>query len=175
MLSIEKLFCMSKILAIVRHGKSTWEFGSIADFDRPLKEVGINNSIAVSQKLVEKKYVPSLIISSPAIRALHTAMIFAREMHYPVDQVCINNSLYSETEDEVMDMIRSTAEDISCLFIFGHNPTSIYIANNFLNHKIDNLPTSGVVLFEFKVDHWKDISRKVLIHEQCIIPKQINL
>ena len=165
---------MPKILGIVRHGKSTWEYGPVNDFDRPLKESGINNTIAIAQKLLEKKYSPSLMISSPANRALHTAMILAREMHFPAENVRINTSLYTETEDEVMDLIKLTDDIYPSLFIFGHNPTFTYLANHFLNHKIENLPTSGVALFEFSVEHWSDISRKTVVRELCIFPKNIN-
>ena len=165
---------MSRILAIVRHGKSTWEYGAINDFDRPLKESGISNTIAVAQKLLEKKYFPSMMVSSPANRALHTAMILAREMQYPTENVRINTSLYTETEDEVLDLIKLTDDIYQTLFIFGHNPTFTYLANHFLNHKIENLPTSGVALFEFSCDQWADISRKTVTRELCIFPKKIN-
>lgn len=165
---------MSRILAIVRHGKSTWEYGEINDFDRPLKESGIKNTIAIAQKLLEKKYSPSLMVSSPANRALHTALILAREMQYPAENVRINTSLYTETEEEVLDLIKLTDDIYPSLYIFGHNPTFTYLANHFLKHKIENLPTSGVALFEFSTDHWADISRKTLVREVCLFPKNIN-
>lgn len=165
---------MSKILAIVRHGKSTWEYGSIADFDRPLRESGIKNTIAVAHNLMEKKYIPSLIISSPANRALHTAMIMARELHYPSEKVRIDNCLYTETEEDVLALIKNTDNSIQSLFIFGHNPTFSYLSNHFLKNEIENLPTSGVALFEFSNEKWADISRKTVIRELCIFPRNIN-
>ena len=61
---------MEKILGIIRHGKSTWDYGSVSDLDRPLKESGINNTIDISQKIKKQDMMPDLIISSPAIRAL---------------------------------------------------------------------------------------------------------
>ena len=69
---------MIKKLYIVRHGKSTWDYESTSDIDRPLKERGIKDAYSMSERLLDKIQIPELIISSNAIRALHTATIFAR-------------------------------------------------------------------------------------------------
>ncbi len=162
---------MSHKLAIIRHAKSTWDYGNISDFDRPLKESGITNAIGIAKKLTLKKIFPSLIISSPANRAIHTALILAREMHYPAENIKISSSLYSDSEEEILKLIKSTDDNIQTLFIFGHNPTFTYLSNYFLKEEIENIPTSGVVLLDFNVTSWADISKKTVEAEYFIFPK----
>jgi Phosphohistidine phosphatase SixA len=164
---------MTKTLVVIRHGKSTWEYEGISDYDRPLKEVGIFNTIAISQKLRGGGISPDLIISSPANRALHTAMIVARELHYPLNKVSISPALYSEIDNDVLQFIKAIDNQYNCVFIFGHNPVFTDIPNMFLRKTIDNLPTSGVVVLEFDCSNWNDISKKSIKSESLIFPKNL--
>jgi len=165
---------MSKTLVIIRHGKSTWEYPSIADLDRPLKESGINNTKIICEKLKNAKITPNLIISSHAIRALHTALIVARELKYPPTKIVIDTLLYHDSEEEILDLLKLSDDDIHTLFIFGHNPTFTILSNNFLKNKIENLPTSGTVVLEFDCNHWSEISNRNKISESCFFPKNID-
>jgi phosphohistidine phosphatase len=164
---------MPKLLVIFRHGKSTWDYEGISDFDRPLKEVGIVNTQAVAQKLKEKGVVPMLILSSPANRALHTATIVARELYYPVEKIVIDSTLYGESESEILDLIKTTNDQYNSLFIFGHNPVFTELPNRFLKQPIDNLPTSGAAVLQFETSFWNEISKKILKEEYIFMPKSL--
>lgn len=163
---------MSKTLVIVRHGKSTWDYTSILDIDRPLIENGINKTIQVATKLKERKIVPDKMMSSHANRALHTAMIMARELGYPFDKVVINPVLYHDSDEEILDVVRATEDSVSTLIIFGHNPSFTILSNVFLKEEIENQPTSGAVVLEFDTDSWKSISRSMVKKEMCVFPKK---
>ncbi len=162
---------MSLKLAIIRHAKASWDYSTISDFDRPLKESGIMHTIEIAKKLTAKKISPSLIISSPAIRAIHTALIIARELNYPCENIEINSSMYSDSEEVILKLIKSTDEHFHNLFIFGHNPTFTYLSNQFLKQEIDNIPTAGAVIIDFDVSGWEDISKKTAVSEMFIFPK----
>jgi phosphohistidine phosphatase len=151
---------MLKTLVILRHGKSTWDYGTVADWDRPLKEIGITNTQIVSQKLMEQGIVPELIMSSHAIRALHTALIVAGEFRYPVEKVIINPIFYGESEDEILQIVKSVDNQYNSLFIVGHNPVFTMLTNRFLKKTIDNLPTSGAAALSFEISSWNEISKK---------------
>ncbi len=73
-----------KVLHVVRHAKSAWDYDGVADIDSPLKSRGIKNAYEISRRLKLSDLVPQKIISSPADRALHTAVIFARVFDYPM-------------------------------------------------------------------------------------------
>ena len=67
-----------KTLYLIRHAKSEQNFAGLADIDRPLNERGYVDASKMSLMLKEKKLIPNAIISSPAVRAISTALIFAR-------------------------------------------------------------------------------------------------
>ena len=72
-----------KTLFIVRHGKSSWDYETVKDIDRPLGERGIHDAEKVAGRLRKSGRKPELMISSPATRALHTATIFQRILEIP--------------------------------------------------------------------------------------------
>jgi phosphohistidine phosphatase len=164
---------MIKKLVIIRHGKSTWDYEGVADYDRPLKEIGIFNTQIIAQKIRGYDIVPDLMLSSPANRALHTALIVAREMLFPLDKVTIISTLYGESDIEVLEMVKTTDNQYNSLFIFGHNPVFTDLPNQFLKKRIDNLPTSGAVVLQFEVPTWKAISKKMLNTEMVFFPKTL--
>jgi phosphohistidine phosphatase len=150
---------MQKILGLIRHGKSTKDFPSVEDLDRPLKEVGIIKSIDIAEKIREQNFIPDLIVSSPAIRALHTAVITARVFSYPYQKILIDPVIYSDSEEEIMQFIKTTGDTINNLFIFGHNPVMTSLANLYMSQHTD-LPTSGAIILQFDISHWSEISKK---------------
>lgn len=151
-----------KTLQIVRHAKSSWDYENIDDIDRPLKSKGILRAYQASQNLRQKKLMPQMMISSPANRALHTAIIFSRVLDFPLNQLFISQLLYDSGMQQILELIRYTHDEISSLMIFGHNPGFTGIVNHFTSNRIDNLPTAGVVTFTFETDQWKNISVNVV-------------
>ncbi|TFH25152.1 MAG: histidine phosphatase family protein, partial [Bacteroidia bacterium] len=69
---------MERRLIIIRHAKSSWDHNGLDDIDRPLAERGILNAAEMAKRLQEKGIVPELILTSPASRALNTALIMSR-------------------------------------------------------------------------------------------------
>lgn len=153
---------MPKKLYIVRHGKSTWEIEDIQDIDRSLKERGINDGYKMAERLLTKNNIPDLIVSSPAVRALHSATIFARSFKYPYEDIIINDEIYMAGTHEILELITQTKDQIQSLMIFGHNPTFTDLANYFLSETIDNIPTTGIVGLTFDIKSWKEIDKKKL-------------
>ena len=72
-----------KELYLVRHAKSSWDYESVEDYDRPLQGRGIRDAHMVSSVLAGNRETPEAIYTSPAIRAAHTAMIFSRNLIFP--------------------------------------------------------------------------------------------
>jgi len=148
-----------KILQITRHAKSNWDYDQIADIDRPLKQKGIERAYQVSHKIKQENLVPDLMISSPANRALHTAVIFARVLGVPLSKLSVNQLLYDTSASQILELIAHTHDDVDTLMIFGHNPDFTQLVNQFARTKIPNLTTGTTVSFVFKTDSWKKLSR----------------
>ena len=82
-----------KQIILMRHGKSSWDY-DVSDKDRPLKERGINDAHMVAKTF--GLHAPSIdfIYSSPANRALHTSMIFVRNLEFDLSKFNVTNQLY---------------------------------------------------------------------------------
>jgi phosphohistidine phosphatase len=162
----------TRVLLLVRHAKSSWDNVGIADIDRTLKARGINNAYEVSRKLKLNDRMPDRIISSPAIRALHTAVIFARVFEFPLKNLQINNILYESSEEKMIEFIKKMPDESQSVMLFGHNPDVTYMVNYFGKKTVDDIPTSGVVILTFKCQNWKQISRDNLDSELYFYPSK---
>ena len=151
-----------KVLHVVRHAKSSWDYDGTADIDRTLKNKGIKSAYAVSRKIKLSNHVPEKIYSSPAIRALHTSVIFARVLEFPVSKIAINSILYESSANKIMEFIGNLEDDCKSIMIFGHNPDFTDFVNRFVKPLIDNIPTAGVVTLKFNSATWKGIDRENL-------------
>jgi phosphohistidine phosphatase len=154
-----------KTLHIVRHGKSSWDLPGISDIDRPLIEKGVQNNYVMAERLKAKFEKPQLILSSPAIRAIHTAIIFARILNVSVEFIQFRNNIYESEPSFIFEIIEEAPININNLMIFGHNPTFTDFANHFLIPKIDNLPTSGIVSLQFNSKNWHIKNVKPILRE----------
>jgi phosphohistidine phosphatase len=144
-------------LHIIRHGKSSWDFENISDIDRPLSPRGIDNAYLMARKLADRKVVPDLILTSPANRALYTAIIHARIMKFPYEKIRITDSIYMGNTDDLVELIRSQEKTVSQLLLFGHNPAFTALANHLMNHYLDNIPTSGIVSLTYDIETWDQV------------------
>lgn len=161
-----------KQLIIVRHGKSSWKYESIADIDRHLKEKGIHDVYAMASRLKEAEIYPDLIMSSEAPRALHTALIFARTLDYPTSKIKLKEIFYHGSDHDVLEAIRKVPDDADSIMIFGHNPTFTDLANHFLQEELDKLPTSGMAGIEFNSESWENIGPDVVTKTWVDYPKK---
>jgi phosphohistidine phosphatase len=160
-----------KNLILVRHGKSSWEY-QVGDKDRPLLERGIADAILVANKFHEKEIGIDVVFSSPANRALHTAMIFCRQMHFSLDKFRVAQRLYDFSGNEVIQFLKELDNALQTILIFGHNHAFTHIANSLGNTYIENVPTSGLVHLQFDVDKWSAIEKGTT--KQTIFPKEIR-
>lgn len=149
-----------KTLHIVRHGKSSWDLPGIADIDRPLLEKGVQNNYQMAEKLKIKFNKPEQILSSPAVRAIHTAIIMARVFGTPLNFIRINKSIYDCQPSAIIEMLEETPAEFDNVMVVGHNPTFTELANLFLPTPIDNLPTTGIVTLQFQVKNWEIINSR---------------
>ena len=67
-----------KLLYLVRHAKSSWRDDNLSDAERPLNKRGERDAPFMADLLQRKGINPDLMVSSPALRALSTAKIFAK-------------------------------------------------------------------------------------------------
>lgn len=159
-----------KELFIVRHGKSSWDMPDISDIDRPLKLRGIRNAYEMARRLKIERKVPDAFISSPANRALHTAIIFLNVFELPYSQLTIDEHLYGKGLKEIEDLIKNQPDDLNRLMIFGHNPDFTELARKYAKNTIFEMPTCSIAQICFECDKWSEIGRETVISEFLDFP-----
>lgn len=149
-----------KTLYLNRHAKSSWDDTSLSDFDRPLNNRGRRDVPLMSKILRSKIQKPDLIYSSPAKRAISTAVEIAKAFGYPKENIVQEIKIYDASISDLMRIINNTSEVNSTIMIFGHNPTFTMTSNYLSDKYIDNIPTSGFVQIEFECKKWSEIEGK---------------
>tara|TARA_B100000900_G_scaffold398563_1_gene400081 strand:- start:677 stop:1177 length:501 start_codon:yes stop_codon:yes gene_type:complete len=150
-----------KILYLIRHAKSSWSIDGVEDRDRPLKGRGIRDAHLVSKYL--RNEIDSsqdfIFFSSPAIRALHTALIFAKNIGVPSNKIYVEDHLYDCGVSELIDLVRRTSSIHKTAFYFAHNPAITNFVNEMTNISVRNVPTTGVVCISFDCNYWNSINK----------------
>ncbi|NNC64610.1 MAG: histidine phosphatase family protein [Gammaproteobacteria bacterium] len=150
-----------KRLTLVRHAKSSWANPGTPDRDRQLAARGERDSRKMGRRLVARKARPSLILSSPAVRAHETAKAIAAALKYPSEFLQLESEIYLATSEEITDLVRLQRDDFSDLMIVGHNPGLTDLVNELLpEFQLENLPTGGVVAIDLDAEHWSKILEK---------------
>ena len=161
----------SKVLHIVRHAKSSWDYQNISDYDRPLKLRGIINAYEMARRIKIRNTLPNVIITSPASRALHTASIFARVIELPFGHFRVESDFYGSDIETIISHLKNLDDDIYSAMIFGHNPEFTNLANFLSNKPVENIPTSGIVSVFFHTTEWKEIDKNNVKDTQFDFPK----
>ncbi|MEQ8472695.1 MAG: histidine phosphatase family protein [Marinoscillum sp.] len=161
-----------KKLYIIRHAKSSWTF-DMEDIHRPLGVRGRRDAPFVGKFLSENEPTPQLMISSPASRALYTALLMGDEWGYPEDDIQIEEGLYHATSEKILTILSKLESDVKSAAIFGHNPGFTDLVNVFTSEYLDNLPTAGVYVVNLKIDSWKEITKAKTEKKYLITPKKL--
>lgn len=147
-----------KTLILIRHAKSSWEH-DVNDLNRPLSERGFSDAGLLSKEFTAIKFQPDAVFSSTANRALSTCQIFMDNLGLEKKLLTIDRQLYDFGGNQVLRFIKSLDDGLEKVMIFGHNHAFTTLTNNLGDTEIDNLPTTGLVMIEFNVDHWQEINK----------------
>ncbi|HWD87560.1 MAG TPA: histidine phosphatase family protein [Mucilaginibacter sp.] len=143
-----------KNLLLIRHAKAVHD-NAYKDFERPLTDRGIKDAQFMAEKLLEEKIVPRILVTSPALRTLSTADIFAEflSLSRPKEDV----SIYEASRITLLGVINGFDDEYDFIGLVGHNPT-VEGLSEYLTKIPLGFPTCGVALIEFPVDNWKMVS-----------------
>jgi phosphohistidine phosphatase len=145
-------------LIFIRHSKAEDQLPGIPDFERSLTGKGKQNSKLMAQLLFSQREDPGRIITSPAFRALETALIFCREYGISPDEIRLNARLYqSLEEEEFLSFIRTLNDDDQTVTLFGHNPMLTEMAALFASDEPEALSKTGIYCLSFNAASWSDV------------------
>ncbi len=163
-----------KKLIFIRHGKAEDQVAEISDFERSLTTKGKSQSKLMAQLLASKEKDLGLVITSPAFRAIETAMIFGKEFNKNPDDIKISSDLYFMLEqDSFLSFFSSQSDDTDTITLFGHNPLISEMPSFLAADETEDLPKSGVLCLSFEVDSWSLLKKASGKIRYFLIPKSL--
>jgi phosphohistidine phosphatase len=112
----------------------------------------------MARRLKEKDVNLDLMLTSPAKRALSTCKRIADVLSFPEEKIRVDEKLYHASEDKMLDIVHDLKDQHDKVMIFGHNPGLTDFVNSLTEEHIMNVPTCGVVAFNFPVGSWRDVT-----------------
>lgn len=146
-----------KALYLMRHAKSSWSFDDLTDRERPLNDRGRDDAPRIGQALAKRDIKLDLMVSSPAVRALSTAVLVARELDYPHDKIKVEPDIYEADLATLLAVVHALPDDAGSVLLTGHNPTITDLANYLSPSPLSSeMPTAGVICLHFQAERWAE-------------------
>jgi len=149
-----------KKLIFVRHSKAEEPSLDISDFERSLTTKGKTLANTMALRLKEKENSAGVIITSPAFRAVETALIFAGIYKIPSEQILMAGNIYYrlnlKTLQEDLSRIK---EETDIVTLFGHNPSFTELADELSKEGCNFIQKCGIVGISFKINTWSELAR----------------
>ena len=137
-----------KRLIVVRHSKATHKPG-FADPDRPLTGRGRRDAKAAGEWLLSQRLAPDLVLCSPSCRTRQTWDRLAAALGAGRDtEVQYDSRLYLADDDDTLDVIGQTPDDVRTLLIVGHNPAAQQVASSLTGRGDLALPTTAIAVID---------------------------
>jgi phosphohistidine phosphatase len=163
-----------KRIVLVRHATAVRKDPDRSDFSRSLKKSGRKEARVMAQRVRNLDVPPSLMVSSPADRALETAHVFADILGYPREGIVEWRELYDGlTPSAFLRMVKGLDNDHDTAMFFGHDPTFTEICNYTLRDFEGSVPKCGVVAIGFHAAAWRHVSRAGAQKEYFIYPAEL--
>lgn len=160
-----------KNLILIRHAKSSWDT-PVEDIDRRLEQRGVKDAHLVSSNIHDLLPKTFVVFSSTAKRASATAIIFAQNIQYPIDNILFSELFYTFDGKQLEKIIKTFEKAVESVILFGHNAAITNFVNKFGDILIPNVPTSGFVSLSFDVDCWSKIQKGKT--NKIVIPKDLK-
>jgi phosphohistidine phosphatase len=159
-------------LTLVRHAKSDWGDASLEDIERPLNARGERDAPDMANRLVAARLRPTLMISSPAVRALATARAFAQAFGHPARCIRQADEAYLASPEGLLQVVRKLGGRARHVMVFGHNPgLSGFAASLTGDDRLGEVPTCAVVSLLVPLADWSQLAFGAARHDLYDFPK----
>lgn len=160
-------------LTLIRHANAEPTRSGEEDWDRALEARGERDAHQMGERLRDRAWKPDLILTSPAVRALATTKIIARETGVAESGIEQDERLYLASARSLQAVVHEFGGDAQHLAVVGHNPGLTEFADALSSERsIDNLPTCAVYSLEFYVARWRDVEWAGGVNAEFDYPKR---
>jgi phosphohistidine phosphatase len=167
-------------LSLLRHAKSSWEDGSLEDFDRPLAKRGETAAPRMGAFMAAHGLAPQLILCSPAVRTRQTLDLVVP--HLPGQPTVVyQDDFYLAAPSVLLARLRKVGGKIGHVMVVGHNPgmqgLAVALAGEgearMLQALSGKFPTAGLAVIRFKVRSWAKVGHGTGRLELFATPKML--
>ncbi len=159
---------MKRVL-LMRHAKSSWDNHLQTDHERPLNERGKLDAHNMAKYIIEKGFLPELMLVSDSVRTRETRELIMPFL--PAISTQFSALLYMASAQTIVDHIKNTDNLLDTVLVLAHNPGITEAFYELAHVRIDNVPTAGVGCITFDVDSFKNIAPHNASLEYFIYPK----
>ena len=157
----------------MRHAKSSWGDGSLADFDRPLNERGLKAAPLVGRFMRKQKLRPDLILCSPAERARQTVSLVVEAAGLGVP-LRYDERIYEATSARLVEVVSQIEEDAGEAMLVGHNP-GLEVLLERLTGESRRMPTAALARVALDVEKWSKVHDGAGRVELFVKPRELTV
>ncbi|MBA3675944.1 MAG: histidine phosphatase family protein [Sphingosinicella sp.] len=170
-----------KILALLRHAKSTWDDPVARDFDRPLNKRGQKAARTVGGEMRSLGLGFDRVIASPALRVIETLADIEQSYGKNLGQV-YDQRLYLASPATLIDLIHETGDETQSLLVVGHNPGLERLAimltqgsDGPLRSELEcKYPTATLAEIALKVESWGEVAEGTGTLTRFVRPRDLD-
>lgn len=144
-----------KTLFLLRHAKSSWDDPTLADFERPLNGRGLKAAPFMGEFLRKNGFFPQMIVSSPAVRARHTAELVNDAGGFNAE-LKFEDRIYEASPHALREVVAGLSDRVDNLMVVGHNP-GIEALVRSLTGRIEPMPTAAAAIIDLSVTSWSEL------------------
>ena len=160
-----------KRIYLLRHAKSSWNEPDLADFDRPLNDRGLTAAPFMGSFIRSKNYLPDLIISSAARRALETAELVRENAGPGQIKMELNDRVYEASPQTLLQITAALDDAVGSAMVEAHNPgTEAFI--RLLTGRSETMPTAALAVIDLSIERWSDIREGCGTLIEVVRPKE---
>lgn len=148
-----------KLLLLMRHAKSSWADGTLADFERPLNGRGKQDAPRMGELLRRRELLPDLIITSEARRARDTTARVVEASGYE-GEVRSTRELYEAEPEDFLEVLHAAPDSCARVMLVAHNP-GLEMLLELLTGIAEALPTGALAAIQLPVASWRELHEGV--------------
>lgn len=162
---------MHRRLLLMRHAKSAWSSDAPTDHARPLNDRGRFEAPRVAADLLDRGWIPDLVLSSDATRAIET---WRGMVDVLGDRpLVLSRRLYHAGVEAFEEEVGLVAPQVGTLLVLGHNPGWEEVAA-WLTGRSVQFTTANVALMSGRGGSWAEaLKPRAWTLDDVIRPKEL--
>ena len=152
---------MMKFLILARHGTAQDKLKFPDDFERALTGKGKAECEFAGRRLKEMQVMPDLVMSSPATRALSTAIVISNKINYPQNKIISVSPLYEGKLRDIVSLLRSVSNNITSIMLVGHNPLFDELYAYLCERPSVSIKKGGIAGLILNINSWSELNKNM--------------